>query len=440
MKIRSFVHIVILCSLTSEYVVAQSVTDTLQTGIVYERINSLSDPDKSYALFLPEDYDREQLFPVVFLMDPRGAAMRPMGLFKDIADSLGYVLVSSWDTRSDTDPQLTINALNAMLQDVLNNLYVALDRVYLAGFSGTARMSWDFALELPDNVAGVISFGAGTGQGFEFESLSRGEDRSFAYFGSSGFYDFNYFEMLQLDRLMEEYDFNYKLRFFEGGHQWPPKEIAEEALSFMHLMAMNEGGIEQDSRFLKRAWELEGEVSKEILNSEDLYRLWRHQASLLRNYPAEMITGSLKEEQVRLEERLRASGETALIEKLMDDYFSFLKFMFQQFNDLSTIEDPPPAVVFAELLRVNDLKERLDREEHLYKKRQAAIFLELIRVHTLFYQTNAYLESGRYQHARTMVETAALIRKDALLCRQQVRIYTALGDDKMLEQSRKCED
>ena len=75
-------------------------------------------------------------------MDPRGRALVPLSLFKDAAERLGYILLSSYNTVSDGAAEPNVRALDAMLQEAQEHFAVDERRIYLAGFSGTARMSW----------------------------------------------------------------------------------------------------------------------------------------------------------------------------------------------------------------------------------------------------------------------------------------------------------
>ena len=77
-------------------------------------------------------------------MDPRGRALNPLGRFKDAAERLGYVLISSYNTLSDGVTEPNEAAVAAMIQDVQELVSVDTRRLYFAGFSGTARLSWVF--------------------------------------------------------------------------------------------------------------------------------------------------------------------------------------------------------------------------------------------------------------------------------------------------------
>src|SRR5688500_5721487 len=98
----------------------------------------------SYAVYLPLGYSAARQWTIAFLMDPRGRATTPMDRMRAGAEEYGYVLLSSYNTLSDSATDVNERALNAMLVDAQTTLSIDKQRIYLIGFSGTARISWDF--------------------------------------------------------------------------------------------------------------------------------------------------------------------------------------------------------------------------------------------------------------------------------------------------------
>jgi hypothetical protein len=111
-------------------------------GEVVENVVSLSDPSQSYAVYLPSAYGPHREWPVLFAMDPRGRARIPLDLFQEAAERHGYIIVSSYNTASDTDGDPNTPAMRAMLADTPQLFFADGERIYLTGFSGTARVGW----------------------------------------------------------------------------------------------------------------------------------------------------------------------------------------------------------------------------------------------------------------------------------------------------------
>ena len=108
-----------VCFLLAAWAVAQEPpADGFPAGEVVERVACLSDPEFTYALYLPSSYTTDRGWPVLFVMDPRGRARLGLDLFREAAERLGYILVSSYDTRSDVPRDRNTEAIKALLPDI----------------------------------------------------------------------------------------------------------------------------------------------------------------------------------------------------------------------------------------------------------------------------------------------------------------------------------
>jgi len=239
--------------------------------ILMEHVSPPGDSTHSSAVLYPSEYSASRRWPVLFVLDPRGRAMPSLERFADAADRLGYVVISSYDSRSDSSKDVNVRAINAMLATAFSRVAVDTTRMYLAGFSGTARQMWDFAAELPTNIAGVIGFGAGLpnmGDGFAAAFEGR---QAFAYFAGAGEEDFNFIETKVF---AEKVKGTVAARFAEyaGPHAWPSAAICGAALEWMHSRAILGGRIAVDSAFVlgriraeldsARALERSGQLAK----------------------------------------------------------------------------------------------------------------------------------------------------------------------------------
>jgi predicted esterase len=153
----------------------------LAPGEVTEKISCRDKPGQSYALSLPSAYTPEKLWPVLYMLDARGRALLPIERFRAAAEEFGWILVSSYNSRSDTKEDPNLPALQAMWNDTHERLALDPRRAYATGFSGGARAAVAMALFAPKLFAGVI----GCGAGFADESAPA-KDVPFLYFGTVG--------------------------------------------------------------------------------------------------------------------------------------------------------------------------------------------------------------------------------------------------------------
>jgi predicted esterase len=240
------------------------VAAQLPSGQLQKRVVAATDTSQRYVLYLPPGYSSARTWPILFVLDPRGRAMLAEQLFEDAAARLGWIVMSSYNSLSDGPPEANITAMNALLASA-QGLAIDRHRLYLAGFSGTARASLRFATLLRGQVAGVIAVGGALGFGFGGPEMAFAGDSTFAVFGAAGTRDFNYQEVFEMGDRLGVLRVPYRIVDFVGPHSWPPATQCGDALAWLELRAMLGGLRPLDSGFVRtrltaelaRAMELE---------------------------------------------------------------------------------------------------------------------------------------------------------------------------------------
>jgi predicted esterase len=207
-------------------------------GSFTARLRARGDSSQQYALYVPSGAREGEPRPVLFAMDPRGRALVPLARLAPTAERLGWIVLSSWNTRSDGPGDPNVRALNAMLDDVQDRLAIDPRRVYLAGFSGTARVAWVIAQQLRGPVAGLLAVGAGLPEEDAAWVRPHARDSAFAVFAAVGRLDFNHDEVVSLDALLEREGVPHRLAVFEGGHAWAPESTLAVGMRWLEVRAM----------------------------------------------------------------------------------------------------------------------------------------------------------------------------------------------------------
>jgi predicted esterase len=221
------------------------------------------DQGQRYAVYLPSRYTPERRWPLLLLMDPRGRALVPLALVQESAERLGYVVLSSYNTRSDVAVDPNRDALNAMLADAQRDFSLDERRFYLVGFSGTARAAWDFGAELAGHVAGVIGVGAGLPGGARTLPVPAAGP-SFAFFGGAGTTDYNYDEVQRLDGVLDQLRWPHRIVEYPGPHSWPEARVMAQALEWMDLQAMRAGLAPVDTMRVDSLFEAEARAARAL--------------------------------------------------------------------------------------------------------------------------------------------------------------------------------
>jgi poly(3-hydroxybutyrate) depolymerase len=157
---------------------------------------------KHYSLYLPSNFTTDRMWPIILAFDAGGRGRRGVERYQAGAERYGYIVAGSNNSRNGPwKPSL--DAARAMTADLTGRFPVDPKRVYTAGMSGGARVAMMLALQpeliagrIHPGIAGVLASSAGFPPGEFRESVA------FPIFATAGTDDFNYLEVLNLDRTL----------------------------------------------------------------------------------------------------------------------------------------------------------------------------------------------------------------------------------------------
>ena len=412
--------------------------EAFPTGEVVERVVALADSAEAYALYLPTAFDPGRTWPVLFLLDPRGRALVPMELYREPAERYGYVVLSAYGSRSDAGPEPTERALQALLDDAQAHFAPDTRRLYLVGFSGTARQAWDYARRLGGAVAGVIGFGAA----FPTQTAVMGFDLiggpAFSYFGGSGTGDFNYEELRAVRETLEPHGIPSQVRFWPGGHGWPPAEVAGASVEWMEVHAQRTGLAPPDPAWLQRTFADELAEAAALgregrpLEARERYVSLRHAFDGV----AELALLDARLEALEASDAYREAARdaerfAAMHRERTDALYALLR---NAWNEDTTLDVERTA----EALEIEELRRRMERADGAEAAAVRRV-LESFMVQLSFYMPRNWIEVGEGDRALASLALADRVFPERVtgLCRFRALAH-ALEEraDETLEQVR----
>ncbi len=377
-------------------------------GRLDERVTSATDTSQTFALYLPPGYTTERRWPVLLVLDPRGRALLGLKLFQAAAARLGWVVLSSYNTLSDGPPEPNVDAVNAMLAWAQAHRSLDPTRLYLAGFSGTARAALGFAVALRGHVAGVIAVGGALGFALGGPETAFAGDSAFAYFGSAGTRDFNYEEVLAMGDRFRATRVPFRVVAFDGPHSWPPPDLCSDALDWLELRAMLGGLRPVDSGWVRAR--LAGEVARAV----ELERAGRWAEAL-------RLDDAIGRDYARWPEATDAAGRAAalrrspVVAKYEAEAHRLAERDLRQGVELPKIfawarsqREPPALETLAGKLHIAELQRTIERGDSLAAV-SARRLLARVFVNVAFYEPRAYLANGSPARALRMLEAAVTI-------------------------------
>lgn len=411
-------------------------------GAVIPRVTSRSDTGEHYALYLPSRYDTAHRWPALLLLDPRGRAMVGMRRFQEAAERDGYIVLSSYNTVSDSTEEPNVRALNAMLSDLQNDYSTDTRRMYLAGFSGTARLAWLYASELAGHVPGVLGFAAGLPWRGVTAYGRLKKATSFVYFGGAGTDDFNYDEVRALEEILDSVTtMPHRLEYFDGPHGWPPTAICGDAVDWMELQAMTHG-LRPRNDTLITAWvtqrltlALAAEDSGEVYHAYLQYRAVRDDFHGLHDmaFAATRVAALERLPVVRDRRKRERELQTAFEDYSTDKFRPFILALHAAKH--------PPALGSAlhDLDIVALQRQARDSTRDLLGAQAARRMLALVSVNTSFYLPRQYFAAHDPAGALAVLAIAHAIQPTSpYVCFEEAKAYAVMGQPARAVESLQC--
>ena len=358
-----------------------------------------------FDVYVPTRYDAKRRWPILFVLDPRGRATLALELFKPAAEQLGYIVMSSRRSLSDSnDPDVNVRAFNTMLDAAQSDYSIDSHRLYIAGFSGTARAAVSFAVELRGRVAGVVAVGAApTGGEFAFA-----RDSTFAYFAAAGETDFNHEEVVAATERMRSAKVPYRLEFFPGPHSWPPTDVCGGALEWFTLRAMRGGLVPTDSGWMASHLDRELEAADAREKSGRLADALRLYAAISRDYPPSPRLEIARKASAAIERRPEYAAWLRRTSELMDRDLKQSRELPEIVKWFRTERNVPSADALGDRLKLTDLLRQSTQGDSLSAPAAMRILARTLAVLS-FYEPRSLIDAGDFTRARRMLEVAARI-------------------------------
>ncbi len=214
-----------------------------------------ADPTHTYQLSLPEDHAGS--LPLVVILDPHGNGKLAVKSFLPAVTDFRCILAGSDAVHNYMNGY--VETIGQLIADVKSKY--AVSQVFLAGFSGGARMALGYAVN--HGADGVLMCSAGPGQ-------NQGE-LPFPVFMIAGISDFNFGETYY-NPLKASPHPHMMSAYFEGFHEWPPADKIRGGLVYLMGQYLPDGAAigSRESQRLTQAADSLLEKEEAFLALKDL--------------------------------------------------------------------------------------------------------------------------------------------------------------------------
>ncbi len=295
------------------------------TGQIVDPVVSLQDPTQSYALYLPSTYRPDRPWPILYIFDPLARGRLAVEDFREPAERFGYIVVCSNNSRNGPTERV-LEAIQAVWDDTRSRLAIDPKRVYTTGMSGGTFP----AMVLGGEVGAAIVACAGP---VEPDRL-RPDRTDVDWLGIAGLDDFNYALNRTMVLALVKRGLVARFLTFDGGHQWPPREVLARAVAWLELSAMRQETRSPDAAFID-AYQKEGVIrARDAVAQGQVEAAAEEYAALARELKGLRDVATLESEARRLAETREAGDERKHEDELDRRYREETERLFVLFRTL----------------------------------------------------------------------------------------------------------
>ncbi len=342
---------------------------------------------------------------MLLIFDPRGRSVLAAELFREAADTYGWILVSSDNTRSDGPMEPNVVALRALWPEVHTRLPAQPDRIYAAGFSGGAAVAYVLSRSTQE-VAGIIACGAR----FLPDDLKGNPVPIFSVAGDT---DFNYHQMHEVDALLADQGNPHRLVIFDGPHSWMPASLATEAVGWFESLAITRGLRPADNELLASLYAQDLASAQGLESEGQLIAAARRYREMASTYVGFHDASAADAAASRLEKSPEFKRQAKDLKRWNTFERNYRETMNQQFYLLRYAEIAPPAARVARDLRIDELKRRA--LEPGFEGTTAQRALNALSSGLNFYLARDLTAASQYDRLAVCLELGLQVREDIVV-------------------------
>ncbi len=275
---------------------------SLKKGIIIDSIQVSDSIPENFALYLPTNFEMNVKWPVVFVFDLDGKGKRTLRMLKNAAEQQGYIMAASNNINDSLSLSQNILISNRMFNKVFDLFPVHNNRVYTAGFSNGGRLA-SLIPSFVKGIDGVISCGTAIPN---TELLSA--KNPFHFIGIVGKEDFNYIEMLEVEKTLNKIKFPNHLLVFSDEQPLAKQKYLQKAMEIFTIESMGNGNVRRNDSLIETSYKSNIDEINSLIDSNKLIRADDLLGEMISIYRSHMDVDSLKDRKrvLKKDKRYRA--------------------------------------------------------------------------------------------------------------------------------------
>ncbi len=259
-----------------------------EKGVILDSISVEKAEGETFALYLPNSFNPENISSAIFVFDPSGKGRKGIKPFIKASEKYGYLVFCSNNSKNGPYDK-NFNIFNNLFLHVTSIFKIKNNDMYLSGFSGGSRIACAIAT-LTEEFAAVIACGAGFPQVPEYMPSSQ----EYAYVGICGNRDFNYIEMMANKTVLNRSKFNHTLITNNSKHLWPKEDEILRAFNWLYLQNLNKKKTPVDEEKILNLYQKDYDIILKNEDNNELIFAFENYERLLDSYSPFLKLDSIK--------------------------------------------------------------------------------------------------------------------------------------------------
>ncbi len=263
---RNISFILLFLVFIPQIVISQEME--IPVGRIVDSIPTADSTSASFALYLPQDFNEEKEFPVIFVFDAKGRGRASTQLFRTVAEQQSYIIAAfNLDLQQDSLKN-NIEKVAPFINQVDGMLSIDKKQVYVAGLSEGGQLAAALPL-IYNNIAGVLAV---ENAWMNTEYLNANNKFMFSAIACDS--NNSMFILEQINDYLDSKNYPTEMNFYscDKDVEWPNADMIQNAVAGFTLNAIRENKRPKDLDLVKELFDVEVEYAEVLRRKRNYYQ------------------------------------------------------------------------------------------------------------------------------------------------------------------------
>ncbi|MBZ9728809.1 hypothetical protein LB467_03845 [Salegentibacter sp. JZCK2] len=237
-------------------------------GKIVDSIPITDTTTNSFTLYLPQNFNKEKQWPIIFVFDPHGRGRGATQLFRAVAEEQSYIIAASNFNLKKDSLKNNIKKVGPFINQVDGMLSIDREQVYVAGLSEGGQLAGALPF-IYNNIAGVLAV-----ENAWINTQYLNANNKFMFSAVACDSNNTLFVLEEIKAYLDKRNFPTEMNFYscQDEAEWPVASIIQNAVAGFTLNAMKEGKREQNLELVQELFADEAEYAEVLRRTRNYYQ------------------------------------------------------------------------------------------------------------------------------------------------------------------------